>query len=55
MEEASNMYLGILRGTEEENVREERVYRHTVDDAMIREIFVRNRVFYLRSLLGFHK
>ena len=32
----NNVYLSILRGIEVENVREERVYRHTVDDGMIK-------------------
>jgi len=53
------VYLGILRGIEVENVREEkrreeRVYRYTVDDGMIKFILVKIRVFSSWSLLGLH-
>ena len=50
----NNVYLGILRGIKVENVREERVYRHTVDDGMINGILVKTRVFSSWSLLGPH-
>ena len=51
----SNVYLGILREKRSrEKRREERVYRYTVDDGMIKCIFVKIRVFFSWSLLGLH-
>ena len=50
----NNVYLGISRGIKVENGREERVYRHTVDDGMINGILVRIRVFSSWSPLGLH-
>ena len=50
----SNVYLGILRGIEVEKRREKRIYRYTVDDAMIKGILVKIRMFSSWSLLGLH-